>query len=785
MTAISNIAIQACRGFLEPREIPMSAGMRPTSVCILGDNGTGKSSIGDALEFFFSPEGIVLRLGKKQTENNAGASALVHAKAAERKLRPQIALELGDGRVLPRMANYSGGTAAMSADVQAIIDAAPVPRLMRSHEMKTFVADEKGAKRYEILARWIGLGRLTALQDALQRIEGKVGKAKWSQPSAAKEAQHQQVSHLTTKAVPSWDVPALIQWTNAELAAKTSGRVTPIAKLAELERAAAEVLALQSSDEATALIKSYETAIDGFSRAIAPLALVSKQAEERAAAHLDVLKLRNENSAAELRELWSAARAYLVQNDDADCPVCTRPFDEKVSREGVVSRLDESLLALQVVADAEARLTTSSAALMRAVAAADAVLGRVAESLDTLPDVELEPLRVAVKQYRSCGSAVSSDPLSHQADLRKAITALEHSVSAARDVCSKAAERLRGVTANQLGALVADIRQLASIRDQWTRADNEERHLDLVREQFRMTADAIRVAVRAHVKSIIEQLQSDVTAIYAALRGNDDHIPVVNVVVADDKKSMNVEISLFGITNVPPSGYLSDSQLNSLGLAIYLAAVRRFNTSFPFVVLDDIMSSYDASHRLNLVHVIHQYLGEYQVIVTTHDEVFHAEMKAGLASTGDWQFIRLQPWLLETGVRFHGDVSSDEDIERRLRDGELSEVMAQRMMSSVEKWLCKVCDDGGSFVRIRIKKDGSTAPPTMKDLWAAAQPQFNDPHKAHKSFPMLGAHPILNWPRHAGTSDKLKLSLGELATFWKHFKAFRDDFGAPPPPIVT
>lgn len=125
MSTIRKISIQACRGFLERREIPLSNGKRPMSVCVLGDNGTGKSSVGDAIEFFFAPEGVVARFGKKQTDNLAGASAIVHARAAERKLRTEISFELSSGDTLDRSANSSGGASAMPAAVEQIIKTLP------------------------------------------------------------------------------------------------------------------------------------------------------------------------------------------------------------------------------------------------------------------------------------------------------------------------------------------------------------------------------------------------------------------------------------------------------------------------------------------------------------------------------------------------------------------------------------------------------------------------------------------------------------------------------------
>jgi hypothetical protein len=96
----------------------------------------------------------------------------------------------------------------------------------------------------------------------------------------------------------------------------------------------------------------------------------------------------------------------------------------------------------------------------------------------------------------------------------------------------------------------------------------------------------------------------------------------------------------------------------------------------------------------------------------------------------------------------------------------------------MEDWLLKICSDHGIAVPMKIRKDGTPAEPTMGALWSAGHKVFDDSHKKHAAYPILNGHSILNWPRHASTAGDLGISLGDLQTFWRHYKAFRDDFAA-------
>jgi DNA repair exonuclease SbcCD ATPase subunit len=775
---IERLSIQGFRGFLDRRELPMASGKRATSLCIFGDNGCGKSSVGDAVEFFFSPDGILSRLKKSQTENNAGISATRHALAAKKNIRTEVVFHFDGGKGFARSTNLAGAAGAIPDEIRALLEDAPVPLLMRSHEMRTFVADEKGAERYAILSRWVGLERLVAIQDALTKIEGKA--KKWDKASAAKVAQLQNLDKLTERAVRQWDPPAIAKWLNEKLA--KAGVAQKATKLEELERIDEELLALQQNEEDRSGISRYEAAgkmLDRFAPNDSPIARTIASSENNLGAMRELDQVRKRLTASELRPLWTAAIDYLSASGSSECPVCLRPFAGAASREEVLERLKKSLATISALETAESRARSTSQELKRNRDVLNSDLTRLDEQLQSCNDKEFAAAIGVIASLQATLSQLESDtPESWNASLVSSAKGLVAGLNAARTRSAEEAKRLQERLSIPFGDLRLAVKQLITIRDGWNRANREETALLEVTAQLQAVAEFIRAEVRAHVKSVLTALEADVRAIYGSLRGNDDHIPVIDIVVAQDKKSMRVALSLFGVDRVPPSGYLSDSQLNSLGLALYLAAVRRFNTGFRFLVLDDLMSSYDASHRLALVEVLAKYLTGFQVIVTTHDRAFFREIRAILADGGNWQFKQLKPWIFETGVRIDEDLQVDDDIERRLRDGEKPEIVAQLIMGNVEDWLLKICCDRGIAVPMKIRRDGVPAEPTMGTLWSSGQKVFEDHHKKHPAYPTLLGHSLLNWPRHAASAGELGITSGELETFWKQFKAFRDDFAA-------
>src|SRR3546814_2792612 len=89
-------------------------------------------------------------------------------------------------------------------------------------------------------------------------------------------------------------------------------------------------------------------------------------------------------------------------------------------------------------------------------------------------------------------------------------------------------------------------------------------------------------------------------AIYHAIQGDD--APPVRLELPSEEDATQQRLMLLidfasNRAGVQPAGYLSDSQLHSVALALRLAAIRTFNTRLPLIALDDVVTSYDADHR--------------------------------------------------------------------------------------------------------------------------------------------------------------------------------------------
>jgi len=86
-TYIQSISLQGFRAYLAEQTFELPDGK---SLAIYAPNAKGKSSLVDAIEFFFSAQGTLKRLGERKSGTQAGPEALEHVLADQKKVKEHL-----------------------------------------------------------------------------------------------------------------------------------------------------------------------------------------------------------------------------------------------------------------------------------------------------------------------------------------------------------------------------------------------------------------------------------------------------------------------------------------------------------------------------------------------------------------------------------------------------------------------------------------------------------------------------------------------------------------------
>jgi len=205
------------------------------------------------------------------------------------------------------------------------------------------------------------------------------------------------------------------------------------------------------------------------------------------------------------------------------------------------------------------------------------------------------------------------------------------------------------VTAGQVEETIEHLQALWDTLTRLGELRREREEYQKIECDFDVVARAIQERAAAAVNEVVAALQDDAQSIYRMIHPTAV-APNLRIVPDTESRTLKMQVDLGGGA-VAPGAYLSESQINTLGLALFISSVSLFNRQFPFLFLDDVVSAYDANHKARIVDLIAERLDGFQVFLTTHDRRFYSKLKLRLKDEG-WLFARISGWDLERGPRW-------------------------------------------------------------------------------------------------------------------------------------
>ena len=168
---IERLSIAGFRAYLREQEVALRQGARPKSLAVFAPNAKGKSSLVDALEFFFSEDGTLERLGQRRSGRQAGREALEHVKAQAEGIASSVGVafhsEEGpfDGSRLVA-AHYEPKPEA----AERVRRARKLDFIIRGYQLRHFVDRQEPSERYKEISAWFGLSALLDIQNNLRAV---------------------------------------------------------------------------------------------------------------------------------------------------------------------------------------------------------------------------------------------------------------------------------------------------------------------------------------------------------------------------------------------------------------------------------------------------------------------------------------------------------------------------------------------------------------------------------------------------------------------------------------
>jgi hypothetical protein len=679
MSRLLAVELFGFRGVPEKLIIPMNG----QSLAIYAENAVGKSSIADAIEWFYTDR--VAHLWKENCKESSLRNALLPDEH-----EASVTLRFTENRLDCTKSLSSTLTSEYSNSSIEFQDY--LLKVQRGHERTTlrnvdlwnFVLSTKTEKRQEI-AQLIGYESLDIFKEVMGRTQTRLEGSPDYVAAKRNIPEYQKEIFKIAKTV--------------------------LAKPEELHgvarRMAEEVgvvVGIADDESYSSAVSEIRKRIEGKEKAAVKLGLavcrdLSQQLRAKAkeaeinyanfeAVYQDLIRSEQDVRQIRLETLLSlgenAIQKGLTEIDT--CPLCLQPKLWTTLQEEItlrIAKLKESKKKADRAALEKGRLlaaVSESVTAARELYKSAAKLGLEQDILDAIKQygstlVTLDQsIKTNFETYKEITAPLVSDTNlitatidTFSADLKLQIEALE---------LSKEEQKLFEVA--------LDMENLRISYEKYRTAVETASKFD---RQIRTIAGIAREFAKVHTRAlqdVLNILSNDISRFYLAMHPNEE-VDDVELIVLDE--GIEFEYAFHGKRVYPPLKYLSESHLNSLGIAAFLASAKRFNKVTQFLVLDDIVTSFDSNHRLRLVELMQSELADRQILLLTHQPFWFQIVKKYLQPQG-WLAAELE---LTSGARLQfkkSPASLREEIERKKSDSTLS---ANDLRTCLEKILKDIC----------------------------------------------------------------------------------------------
>jgi len=623
---IKKLSVQGFRGATQPFELQFDSS-KPV-VLIFGENGTGKSTIVDALECVGSGSTAFLddwKLGKgkrKEAYIPTLGKTLTDVK---------ISLEFGNKTYSATL--NAGGIGLCNTPNR------PQTKVLRRKSLQAFI-DAEPAQRYKEVATFLDIPQIVASEASLRQAYKRAKDTFDSATSANRQAQ--ETLHGLWEAEGS---PGLSDKTfnTAEAWARSQAKL-------EVESLEQELTGIRTGvkhcENVLRNFQSYEQAINEF-----------KQAEEKlkfAQQQLAKLEADDAKSNAQLVTLLEDAKDYLQVNPDKLCPVCEQT---EIEADSLVKRLQQRIEGMDSLKQANAAIKsvknnhkTKSELLKRA----ENSLLNAAESAQNHFEKELSD-KVSIKVQRE-------KDLPHvQSGAVALATAVKIDLSAKQPDMQVKLDELQ----KQVHTLTS-IKQLVLTLDEKAGEAKQAEQVQLKLGQAVVIFESKR---KAYVETVLIEIAQSVDELYQKIH---PHEKIGNLKLKLDEKqrgSLIYGVAFKDKQDAPPQPYYSESHLDTLGLCIFLALAKRGGADKAIVILDDVLGSVDQQHLNRTLQMILEESGSFaQIVMTTHYRPLRDRFRYAYNPVAPVQLIELKPWNFEQGIRSGKTKLYVEELRQQLKE---------------------------------------------------------------------------------------------------------------------
>ncbi len=612
MLRIKHLKVRAFRGIGREFNLPLDG----KSLVLYGDSGTGKSSIVEAMEHAFTGKIESLdRRGQQVSFASHGA----HITMSPGEMLAEVTLTDGSSDYILA----EGRATSRSEDVEGFLMAAHEGTfVLRRRKMLEFI-ESTPRDRYRAVVPFLGLERFHAFEQAHREavefkeqeiavLEAAAGHTESSfrhgvgLPDGAELAEESVLDHLN----------GILARIGQRPVQSENGVKHRMEAITELLEGYGDTSLPQKVHDCHTRIADFLTAVpkrEDLQKAI------GKERELRG--------LEKQLTGEFYEQVLVLGKKWIEEEDRKSCPLCEQPIhDARRLCQRVQFRIDENAEVIAARAELQRSVPSLQSSLKFAIENGN-------RALEKWEDVGLLkedwPFGDVVDDLRAFLSALSGDRFSDPSTAEAACSRMsQENGERAKEMADETLRLKEGKLPDgkKVEELVRVKAQCKAFLDQFKEVRRQRGEISgnmAVADQLRRLYEAAVTARKQASQEIFESISDELGRIYEQFHPGEDLGDLQLEVREHGEGSAHLKGRFAHRANEDPRGFFSEAHLDTLGLAIFLALRKRdatLNPALGIVILDDVLTSVDASHRRRVaVYLLSEFARDFQLVVTTHN----------------------------------------------------------------------------------------------------------------------------------------------------------------------
>ncbi len=658
MAKIKSVNISGIRGIKDP--LPLN--LNSKSILIFGENGSGKSSLTDAIEWYYSDG--VRHLVSEETGSTKGKGALRNLFIPDSE-DAFVSIQYTDNKLdaTKTIDNSLKSSISNTTDDfdKYMLASQSENLLLRYRDLVYFIIATK-TEKLKRLQNIIGFSAVADIRDLLKKSSGRIARGiKSANYDNQKNAQQSVVlENLGQNA-----------YTDNQLFSGAKNLIEPLqlGQNIQSHKDIQTTLKLIETKEDTDLLKqiSFYTKVgENLTEIVGNIDSIHSSYNNYHAVYTELRKdpenIQKLQILALLKEGQNVLKNDVVKNDY--CPMC----QQEKSKIELIRELNERIKELEELEEKKGKLDDLGQKLEGVLqVSTNTIYGLLKEKL--LKEEQQDKLREKIQKIKaslkSFSNETKKDLITKDSilDLSKMKIDKNELDKLAKQAKKTAKTLTESKSPNIKFQIYTKLFHAATAYKKYQSIEREQEILTTQQTTFQLLyADFIKRQEDA-LNVFLKVFSANINEYYTSMNPSEK-VEDIRIIPIKDKNDdlvgVTIEYSFFDETKKPPIAYLSESHINCLGLSFFLASVKAFNKQNKFIILDDVISSFDRPHRSRFAKLLTDKFGDYQILLLTHEQGFFELVASDVKSKG-W-LIQNFKWSKETGVGIESATANIREI---------------------------------------------------------------------------------------------------------------------------